>query len=456
MIKLRQMRGRLSGLSKVILSSALLLFITVACEDDESGQNNVGDVLYIDGPSGVTPMSTQTFTASEAGGSVSWSVTGNATLGTTDGLTAEVTFGAVGTATVNASGNGLEGARAITINGVEAALLEEGGVAFSNASVNNGGSETVTLTFAGPLASAPTLAFEGDFTAGTITSNFAEVSGSGMTKFIATITGGTGNGQLQGRMLNVTAAADYGGGVTDTLRVNLHAVDNVKPLAKFENADGVTVVNKGGSVKFMVSASEAIRAVKDSMKLALDYDAGSAGADTLLLLSQSEDDASVWYTTWTNTADGDGSFTATLDQSTVIDIASNDALWDPATSMFNVAVDNTAPTAFTLTATENDPVDEPRVVDVVTVAEEVGSTVHWIWLPYNSQFTPESPADFDGEGAGTTKFVASAGNYKLFYLEVDAAGNYDVNEDGTAAIKRFPVLTGEQEEGDKDASIEIK
>ncbi|WP_420581113.1 hypothetical protein [Reichenbachiella sp.] len=456
MIKLRQMRGRLIGLSKVILSSALLLFITVACEDDESGQNTIGNVLYIDGPSGVTPMSTQTFTASEAGGSISWSVTGNATLGTTDGLTAEVTFGAVGTATVNATGNGLEGARAITINSVDAALLEEGGSTFSNASVNNGGSETITLEFASPLASAPTLAFEGDFTNGTISSNLAEVAGSGMTKFIATITGGTGNGQLMGRMLNVTAAADYGGGVADTIRVDLHAVDNVKPLAKFENPDEVTVVNKGGSVKFMVSASEAIRAVKDSMKLALDYDAGSAGTDTLLLLTQSEDDASVWYTTWTNTADGDGNFTATLDQSTVIDIANNDALWDPATSMFNVLVDNTAPTAFTLTATETDPVDEPRVVDIVVGPEEGGSTVHWIWLPYNSQFLPESPADFEGEGADNAKFVASAGNFKLFYLEVDAAGNYDTNTDGTAKVKRFPALTGDQEEGDKDASIEIK
>lgn len=453
MIKLRQMRGRLSGLSKVILSSALLLFITVACEDDESGQNNVGDVLYIDGPSGVSPMSTQTFTANDPGGNVSWSVTGNATLGTTDGLTAEVTFGAVGTATVNASGNGLEGARAISINGTDAALVE-GGVALSNASVNDGGSETVTFTFAAPLASAPTIALIGDFTAGTI-SALSAVSGSNNTKYMATVTGGVGNGQLNVSLTGVTVSADYGGATAD-LEAAIQAVDNVKPLAKFENADGVTVVNKGGSVKFMVSASEGIRAVKDSMKLALDYDAGSAGADTLLLLSQSADDASVWYTTWTNTADGDGSFTATLDQSTVIDIASNDALWDPATSMFNVAVDNTAPTAFTLTATENDPVDEPRVIDVVTVAEELGSTVHWIWLPYNSQFTPESPADFDGEGAGTTKFVASAGNYKLFYLEVDAAGNYDVNEDGTAAIKRFPVLTGEQEEGDKDASIEIK
>lgn len=456
MIKLRQMRGRLNGLSKVILSSALLLFITVACEDDESGQNSVGDVLYIDGPAGVAPMSTQTFTASEAGGSITWSATGNATLGATNEYSVEVTFGAVGTATVTASGNGLEGTRAISINSVDAALLEEGGSTFSNASVNDGGSETITLEFASPLASAPTLALEGDFTAGTISSNLAEVSGSGMTKFIATITGGAGNGQLKGRMLNVTAAADYGGGVADTIRVDLHAVDNVKPLAKFENPDEVTVVSKGGSVKFMVSASEGIRAVNDSMKLALDYDAGSAGADTLLLLAQSEDDASVWYTNWTNTADGDGSFTATLDQSTVIDIANNDALWDPATSMFNITVDNTAPTAFTLTATETDPVDEPRVIDVVTVAEELGSTVHWIWLPYNSQFTPESPADFEGEGAGTTKFVASAGNFKLFYLEVDAAGNYDVNEDGTAAIKRYPELTGDQEEGDKEASIEVK
>lgn len=455
MIKLRQMTGRLNGLSKVILSSALLLFITVACEDDESGQNNVGNVLYIEGPAGVAPMSTQTFTASEAGGSITWTATGNATLGEANADSVVVTFGAVGTATISASGNGLEGTRAITINGSDAALLEEGGVAFSNASVNNGGSETVTLTFAAPLASTPVLAITSEFDSASISSNLAEVAGSGMTKFIATITGEDGNGQLQGTMTDVAVAADYGGAVAAEIIVDLHMVDNVKPLAKFEIEDEVSVIDSASTITFLVTLNEAARAVNDSMELQLDYDASSEGVDTLLLLAATEDPA-IWSTTYTNTAGGDGFFTATLDQSTVIDIASNEALWNPATDSYMVEVDNTAPTAFTLTATETDPDDKPRVIDVDVTAEEVGSTVHWIWLPYNSQFLPESPADFEGEGADDMTFVADAGFYKLFYLEVDAAGNYDTNDDGTAKVKRFPEL-GDEEEGTKEAAMpEIK
>ena len=453
MIKLRQMRGRLVGLSKLILSSALLLLVVVACEDDESGQNNVGTVLYIDGPSGVTPESTATFTASEAGGTISWTVTGNATLGATDGLTAEVTFGAVGTATVSASGSGLTGTRAITINGIEAMLVEDGGVTFSQPSVNNGGSETVTFTFAAPLASTPTLALSGDFAdSATISSNLAQVAGSNMTKFIATITGEEGNGQLTGTVSGVTVSDVYGGATAD-LEVNLHKLDNTRPLGKFEIVDDVSVLDSLSAITFSVTLNEGARAVNDSMKLSLDYDAGSEGMDTLLLLSAT-DDPNVWSTTFVNTAGGDGSFSASLDQSTVIDLAGNLATWDPVTSVYFVTVDNTVPTAFALTATEDDIIS--RLMHINVTAEEFGSTVHWIWLPYNSQFVPESPADFEGEGEGDDKFIAERGFFKLFYLEVDAAGNYDTNEDGTAKVKRYPELTGDLVEGTEEAAIEIE
>lgn len=445
MIKLRQMKGRLGSLSKTILSSALLLLFVVACEDDESGQNNVGEVLYIDGPSGVTPESTQTFTANEAGGTISWTVTGNATLGTTDGLTAEVTFGEVGTATVSASGNGLEGIREITINGVDAGLVE-GGVAMSNSAVNDGGSETVTFTFTAPLAAAPSIALTGDFTAGSI-SALTAVAGSNMTQFMATVTGGSGNGQLNAAITGVTVADGYGGGTAD-LEVAIQAVDNVSPIGEFSVSTGVG--NAGTDVTFTVSLNEGARANGANMVVDVTG-AGLDGATQVMLAAT--DDASVWSGTHTIAGTDEGALNAVLDVTTVVDVAGNSLTeWLTATNG-SVTVDNTAPTTFSLTATES-PADS-RLVNIVVTPEEAGSTVHWIWLPYNSQFTPESPADFDGEGAGDSKFVAGAGKYKLFYLEVDAAGNYD-QTDGVANIKRFPVLTGDQQEGDEDASIEIK
>lgn len=444
MIKLRQTRGRLKGLTKMILSSALLLFFVVGCDGDE-GSNAIDEVLYIDGPASVTPESTVTFTAAEAGGSISWTVTGNATLSTTDGLTAEVIFGAVGTATVSASGSGLNGTRVISVDAVDAALVENG-VSLSKSSVNNGGSETVTFTFAAPLASIPTAELTGDFTAATM-SALTEVSGSDMTQFVATVTGGAGNGQLNVAMAGVTVDADFGGGTAD-LEAAIHTVDNVAPIGEF--AVSTAVAKTGTEVTFMVTLNEWARANGDNMII----DVSGAGLDgTTQVMLAATDDAAIWSATVSIAGTDEGTMTAVLDESTVVDVAGNDPTeWLTATTGA-VTIDNTAPTTTDLTVSTD--VDNERLVSVVTTPEELGSTVHWIWLPYNSQFMPESPADFEGEGADDKKFVAGAGKYKLFYLEVDAAGNFNQDADGVAVVKRFPVLTGDQVEGDEDASIEI-
>ncbi|MEO9967272.1 MAG: hypothetical protein ABJF11_15845 [Reichenbachiella sp.] len=413
MIKLRQIRGRLQGLAKVILSSALLLFIVVACDDDE-GSNTIDEVLYIDGPASVAPASTVTFTAAEAGGDVTWTVTGDATVSASSDLTADITFGAVGTATVSASGSGLTGTRTISIDGVAA---EISGVTFTTASkINDGGTDVVTMTFAGPLASVPTVALTGDFTAGTI-SELTEVAGSNMTQFEATVTGGSGNGQLNVAITGVTLTADYGGATAD-LEAAIHEVDNVAPFGALTLS--TTDVNSGTAITFTMTLNEGARANGDAMIVDLTG-AGTESTPIEVSLVASEDPA-VWTGSYTIAGTDEGTLTAVLDAATVVDMAGN----APTELEVNgsVNVDNTAPSP-TLTAAE-----DPAASRLVKITPS-GDAVLWIWLAGNSQFVPESTADFEGEGQGTGKFVASPGEYKLYYMEVDAAGN-------ASAISRYP------------------
>lgn len=416
MIKLRQMKVRLNGLTKTILSSALLLLIVVACDDDE-GLNTIDQVLYIDGPAGVSPESSQTYTAGDYGGTITWTVTGNATLGTTDGATATVNFAGVGAATVSASGNGFSGTREITINGVDAAVTE-GGVAFTTAGkLNNGGSDQVTLTFAAPLASVPTLTLTGDFTAATITSNLAEVAGSNMTQFVATIQGGAGNGQLTGSLAGVTVADTYGGGSAD-LEVSLFEIDNVAPIGAL--AVSSSDAKSGSTLTFTMTLNEGARANGAAMIVDLTG-AGTESTPIEVSLTATED-ASVWTGSYTVAGTDEGTLTAVLDAATVVDMAGN----APTELEVNGAVniDNTAPSP-TLSANE-----DPATTRLVKITPS-GEDVLWIWLAGNSQFVPESAADFDGEGKGTSKFVASPGEYKLYFMEVDAAGN-------ASTISRYP------------------
>lgn len=405
MIKLRQMKVRLGGLTKVILSSALLLLIAVACDDDE-GTNTIGEVLYIDGPASVSPSSTVTFTAAEAGGTISWTVTGNATLGTTSGLDAEVTFGAVGTATVSATGSGLSGTRSISVDGVAA---EISAVAFATAGkINNGGTDVVTFTFAAPLASVPTVALTGDFTAGSI-SALTEVTGSNMTQFEATVTGGAGNGQLNVALTGVAVSADFGGATAD-LEAAIHEVDNVAPFGALTVSS--SDANSGTALTFTVTLNEGARANGASMTVDLTG-AGTESTPIEVALTATED-AAVWTGTYTVAGTDEGTLTAVLDAATVVDMAGN----APTELEVNgsVNIDNTAPVP-TLTASE-DPATT-RLVKITPSSEDV----LWLWLPENSQFVPETSSDFEGEGKGASKFVASPGTYKIYYMEVDAAGN---------------------------------
>lgn len=413
MIKLRQIKGRLISLTNLLLSSALLLVFVVACDDDD-GLNTIGDVLYIDGPSSVSPESTVTFTASEAGGTINWTVSGNATLGATTDLTAEVTFGAVGSATVSASGNGLSGTRDITVVGIGA---EISGVAFETAStINDGGTDMVTFTFAAPLASVPDVALTGDFTNGSI-STLSEVDGSNMTQFEATVTGGTGNGQLNVALTGVTVTADYGGASAD-LTAAIHVVDNVAPIGALTIS--ASDANSGTELTFTMTLNEGARANGDNMIVDLTG-AGTESTPIEVMLAASEDPA-VWTGTYTVAGTDEGTLTAVLDATTVVDMAGN----SPTELETNgaVTIDNTAPSP-TLTASE-DPTST-RLVKINPSSEDV----LWIWLAGNSQFVPESAADFDGEGQGTSKFVSAPGEYKLYYMEVDAAGN-------ASSISRYP------------------
>jgi len=383
-----------------MLSSAVLLGITTACDEDPEA-NTLGDILYIDGPGGVSPESTQTYTAGEYGGTITWSTDGNATVTSTDGLTAEITFGAVGSATVFASGNGFEGAYDITINAVSAELVEDG-VSMVNGVVNDGGTDDVTFTFAAPLVSAPTLTI----TNGTGTAS--ALTGSGTT-WTATITGSSDDGNLVGELSDVVVSDTYGAGVNNSIEVNLQVVDNVSPIIS-GFASSSSDVQDSTVVEISVTLNEAAGATVDSIYVDVVY--GTGNIETIGLSGDGE----TWSASYLVVEETDSYISFTLDKSTVTDLAGN-ALTDLGqTWSATVNIDNTVPEP-TLTA------EESSVGSSVLVVTTSSEDVQWIQLPSNSQFVPESIADFEGEGQGSTSFIEDSGEYKFYFIEQDAAGN---------------------------------
>lgn len=405
MIKLKLIDFRLTCF--VLAIGSLLL---AACSENEDA-NTIDQILYIDGPGNVSPESTAEYTAAEFGGSVTWSVTGNASLGATNGSAVQVNFTGVGTAVLSATGSGYSGSIEIAIDPIGAELS---GVSFGTSStINNGATDDVTFTFAAPLASVPTLALTGDFSSGSITT-LTEVGGSNMTKFVATYTGGTGNGQVQGRLTNVTVSDTYGGGTAAEIVANLHTVDNVRPHGKLSVS--ASNAKTGTALTFTMTLNEAARA---NGSMVVDVTGAGIGGAPIQVTLAASGDAAVWTGTHTVTGTDEGGLNAVLDVSTVIDAAGN-----APTTMDNVVavtIDNTAPALTQASLAVTPEVGEPRTMNVATAPQE--TEIMWIWLPSNSQFVPAGPSDFEGEGMGNSKFTVGKGMYKIYFMEVDAAGN---------------------------------
>ncbi len=430
MIKLRQKEVRPKLLAKLLLGIVLLGAVFTACKDDVQ-KNTIDQVLYIDGPASVNPASTHDFVAGDYAGDVVWNVTGNASLSSSDGTTAQVVFEGVGEATISASGNGFTGTRVVNVLEV--------GIGYSTAfmispTINEDGVDEITVTFDAPLASIPELVLNGTvagdtsvidlnpdgsgnapYVTGALTT-FTEVAGSNMTKFSATYTA-TGasetSGQLEGYMNNVEVDASYGGATSAREYFLLHSIDNTAPIGSM--AVSATAAKDGASIEVTLTMNEASRPNPHDGDMVVDYtySAGASGTNGQVVLT-SGDDPTVWTGTIAVDGTGNGSLSIVMDQSTVVDMAGNSATELDGTA--TVTIDNTAPNP-TLTAGE-DPVGS-KLMKVNPSSEEV----IWIFLPDNSQFVPEGPADFDGEGKGTSKFVVAAGAYKIYYMEVDAAGN---------------------------------
>lgn len=434
MNKLRLLKIRPKGLIAIMLSSTLLLALTTACDEDPEA-NTLGNILYIDGPGSVGPETTQTYTAGDFGGNITWSVDGNATVTSTDGLTADITFGGVGSATISASGNGFQGSYEVTVSDVSAELAEDG-VAMVKGTVKTDGTDDVTFTFTAPLASAPTLTLTS-----TIGGSVSDLTGSGTT-WTATITGGATDGDLVGQLSNVILSDTYGGATSDSIGVNLQVVDNVSPLISgFESS--VSDVQDSTEVDISVTLNEAAGAAVDSIYVDVVYSTG--GTETIGLSGSGE----TWSATYLVVEEDDATVSFTLDKSTVTDLAGN-----PITDLgqawsATVNIDNTAPEP-TFNAEE---LVNVTLVDGVTVSDSTkvliittgSDAVQWIQLAHNSQFIPESIDDFDGEGTGSITSVEGAGSQiKFYYIEQDAAGNI-------SSISRFPELPEGVEDGSEES-----
>ncbi|UXP32683.1 hypothetical protein N6H18_01725 [Reichenbachiella agarivorans] len=419
MIKLRQKKFRLSGLTLFSLLSLVMLFLA-SCDEDNTVEGDPR--LFIEGPTGALPETSATYDLqADIGGTTSWTVEGPAQILSSTTSTAEIQFLSVGDVTITATNGGLSGTYSVIVSSVEAAV--ESSMNFGKA--KNGATDTLFLSFSAPLASAPTVVmnglnaadtsafFRGDmdsaispFVSGATLSSAASYKGSNM-EYFAIFTGGTGNGQAEAIVKSATLSESYGGGTIENVYLLIQEVDNVAPIGSISFSQ--SAANDSTVVTITAQFNEAVRAESNFIFIDISYADGSGVAvkDTLWATA----DAAVWALDYTvnGESDEDPSTNLNVSVSEVVDMAGNvPTVLDDA----SLIIDNIAPIAAG-TATDSNP--GTQVVTVMTSGE-------WLILKSGTE-APATLAEFGAGGSGNSTLVLDAGTYDVYFIEVDAAGN---------------------------------
>ena len=439
-----------------LMGLSLLGVLIVSCDDDFNEWEQPGvDKLYVTGPRASWTDSTATY--SVATGSVSWSITGPATLSATSGEEVTVTFNGTGDVQLTVSGTGLQGRADISVSSVSASFEISYGV---SGVIGDGGSDNVIFTFPAPLKAAPTLYFLS--TADTSVMNYPEWAfrsggagestsltltsvGGDMSKFQATYNAGTGpaQGQIEARLDGVELIDAYGAGELDSVFVALHTIDIVAPIGLGGSLDTNGPVKDSTEVTVTVEFNEAVRSATadadggyGSVFIDLSYSDGSGLAVTDTL--KATDDPAIWSLMTTTNGEGDGTLDISVDLSQFVDLAGNALSAGGGTYNDAVVIDNTAATAGgTASSTDNSRIDV-----VVDNPGDNGGEV-WIALQYvgiyndDDELTgveaPDAPilaSQFDDgvKGSGSLVVETMVGSdeitmFDVYFIHTDEAGN---------------------------------
>ncbi|WP_377469356.1 hypothetical protein [Pontibacter silvestris] len=417
----------------------LLLFVTVlgftACDDDDNEPFFDPTRLAIGGPDEVAPGTNRNYTIGNITSpeTYTWSVEGPAQIvGSNTGATITVAFQSVGEAVITATNGTETGRLTVEVANVAPAVtatLDTTAMGQQKA-LRNGESDTVFFEFDAPFRDIESFGINTEdstafnqgtepFTSGTL----GELSQLDNGRYYAIYTAGPGNGTPEAKFANIIATSEYGSDTVETAYVQLYRVDNIAPVVDFTYSQ--PTANEGTVVTVTATFSEAVMPADpaDTLLFVTLSGAGtSAERDTLMAT-----DNPLVYTFEYEVSETATNGPVQIGIEGVVDFAGNELAG--VNNASDLVIDNTNPTV-TGTAT-----DAGNSASIAISSTEAGTGMYLIM-----RAGADAPTDADefmaAQGvasrsveltAGTSKTVTqalAAGNYVVYFMAMDAAGNY--------------------------------
>ncbi|AHM62439.1 hypothetical protein D770_20950 [Flammeovirgaceae bacterium 311] len=414
----------------------LLTAFAVSCEDYEMDEFTGPYRLNLAGPEHVAPGDEEEYTIGDIANpeSYNWTVTGPATItsGTT-GNTVTVAFQEqVGDVTLSVTNGRDSRDYHITVENVEPAVSTSYNPAGYGA-LMSGASDTVFFSFDAPLAKDPDLLMNEDISE-FMSGSLGELIKVDAQNYYAIYTAGEGNGTPQAMFRNIIAASTYGSDTLDSVMVQLYRVDNIAPVADVSYSE--QLVNDSTVVTVTVTFSEAVT-FANRADSALYVTFSGAGVETERdTLVQSSDDPLVY--TYEYTVNGEGNGTVDVEFENIMDQAGN-----PLTIVnyeSELMVDNFRPVVLG-TAMAN------GSSAIISISANEAATGMYLILDSEEDAPEDAEAfmEMSGVASGSLELNAitpkrttvglTSGEYVVYFLAQDRAGNYSTIQDTSLTIQ---------------------
>lgn len=407
------------------------------CEDEEEPFGSPYDLMIV-GRSEVVPETTHDYTLGNITNpeSYNWTVSGPAEIvGASNGATVTVKFGEVGDVTISVSNGVDSGTKSVTVAETEASVTAR--LRGGSGVLRNGESDTVFFEFDAPVSEIGDFGFNTEdstaFNRGAkpfVSGSLGDLVRIDARHYYAIYTAGTGNGTPEAKFENITSTAEYGSVNIDSAYVQLYRVDNIAPVADLTySAD---YVKAGNTVTATVTFSEEVMPVNpnDTLMFATFSGVGISGRDTLMATNNPR------VYTFDYTADEAGSGPVQIRLDGIVDFAGNELAG--RNNANKLVVDNANPTVM------GTAVDSGSGATITIVSTEPGTGMYLILE--EGKAAPTTPKDFmdakgilrsvqlSGANSATVTQALAEGNYTVYFMAMDRAGNYSDIESGALTM----------------------
>ncbi|PRY13667.1 hypothetical protein CLV24_10537 [Pontibacter ummariensis] len=412
----------------LLLLSLFAVFFFTACEDDDDPFTGPYRVSIL-GPDTVAPESTEQFTIGNFLNpeSYTWTVVDGPAeiVGSNTGATVDVRFTSVGDVTLSVTNGQETGTTTVEVENVAPAVtgsLNDTGVLAS------GMSDTVFFEFDAPVAEIGSFGFNTEDSTAFNEGGTPFVSGAigdlvqvNDQLYYAVYTAGAGNGTSEVRFTDVVSTGTFGADTVETAYVQLYRVDNIAPVADL--AYSTEVASEGSMVMVTTTFSEEVMSADPADSVLFITVDGER--DTLM----ATDDPLV-YTYEYEVGEGDGPIEVGLEN--VVDLAGNELAG--VNNATELVLDNTGPVV-TGTAT-----DAGSGASIAIGSSEAGTAMYLVLndgaaAPTNAEefmdtqgVASRSVQISAGGGVRTVTQALAAGDYDVYFLARDEAGNFSAIE----------------------------